>query len=186
MALAMPSVASAAGTVGVTGTTLTYQDAPGQSQGVNIAAYLESKSDLGIQVNTNFEAIAGTGCIVTSKPLSKAFLCRGTRIVLLMGNGKDTVKLSAPGLPAGFANVTQAARINGGTGGDDLTGGEGPDSILGGLGVNLARGMVGNDRLSMRNGVRDTLIDCGDGTDTAVVDKVDPRPIACETVLRPQ
>jgi hypothetical protein len=52
--------------------------------------------------------------------------------------------------------------------------------------VNTLRGMTGNDRLSARNRVRDALIDCGDGIDTAVIDKTDPRPIACETVLKPR
>jgi hypothetical protein len=36
----------------------------------------------------------------------------------------------------------------------------------------------------MRNARRDALVDCGDGVDTAVIDRLDPRAIACETVLR--
>ncbi len=36
----------------------------------------------------------------------------------------------------------------------------------------------------MRNGERDTLIDCGPGADIAVVDRIDPEPIACERVRR--
>jgi Ca2+-binding RTX toxin-like protein len=132
---------------------------------------------------------------VTSSPLRKTLRCPSagiTRIAVLMGNRNDTVDLTggekgkppAPG--ASYQNVATAARITGGPGNDQLTAGEGADTVSGGGGVNIARGVGGNDRLLMRNGVRDTLIDCGAGIDTAVVDKIDPRPIACETVLRPR
>ena len=76
--------------------------------------------------------------------------------------------------------------MTGGLGNDRITTADGADVIFGGPGVNTVRGGEGNDRLEMRNGARDVLIDCGVGTDTAVVDAKDPRPIACETVLRPR
>jgi Ca2+-binding RTX toxin-like protein len=193
VALAVPGPAAAAdGTVGVTGTTLTFQ------------AGLATANDLGIRQKLNppqpgfvyFVREAGvgvallpaTGCVRSSPEPGPVTLasCPSTsitRIVLLMGDRGDTM-LFGPVSPVS-PPVRVPTRVNGGAGNDTLGGGEGPDTILGGPGVNIARGMGGNDRLEMRNGTRDTLIDCGDGIDTAVIDSNDPRPIACETVLKP-
>ena len=66
--------------------------------------------------------------------------------------------------------VGASARVLGGVGNDRITTADGADVIFGGPGLNTVRGGEGNDRLEMRNGARDVLIDCGPGTDTAVVD----------------
>ena len=88
--------------------------------------------------------------------------------------------------------------IDGGAGDDDLNGGNGNDTITGGPGKDTIMGDAvagqcsvvgyfgsckapwGNDTINARDGEADT-IDCGPGTDTAVVDPIDV-VANCETV----
>ncbi len=184
MAMAVPPAAGAA-TLGVTGTTLTFQAAPGSNNNYVPINRSDSPGQPYRVYSGGESLLVGTGC--TPAPPSDAAFCPippVTRIVMLMGGGADTVILAAPGL-ALDKHVQVPTRINGGSGNDQLTAGEGADVIIAGSGINTVRGAGGNDRLLMRNGQRDALIDCGDGVDTAIIDRVDPRPIACETVLRP-
>jgi len=99
------------------------------------------------------------------------------RIAVNLGNKDDTVNLSQ--IPA-----TVTSTLNGGRGDDRITGGPGADRIIGGRGQDLARGGAGNDTLNMRDGSRDVRIDCGAGTDRAILDRIDPRPRNCERVSR--
>jgi Ca2+-binding RTX toxin-like protein len=185
MAGAMPAAAGAA-TVGVTGTTLTFQDGPaGNYVPINFIDDSPPATNLRFASSTG-PLLVGTGC-TAGTPAGQAAFCATTgfaRIVVLMGAGNDTVVMEGTGLPL-LHTVRLPTRINGGPGNDDLRAGNGDDVVTGGLGTNTVRGFGGNDRLLMRNGTRDTLIDCGEGTDTAVIDSNDPRPIACETVLKP-
>jgi hypothetical protein len=192
MALAAPSAAAAAdSTVGLTGTTLTFQSAPGGNNDVSVARFVP-KGELWIaDRGLGAKVLPGTGCsdLAPAAPAGVGAKCPAvgiSRLVVLVGDGTDFVSLQ-DNRPPNNLNVAIPSRIFGAAGNDDLEGGDGPDTITGGLGVNKAKGMAGNDRLQMRNGVRDTLIDCGTGIlDVALVDKIDPRPIACETVLRPR
>jgi uncharacterized repeat protein (TIGR01451 family) len=43
-------------------------------------------------------------------------------------------------------------------------------------------GGAGDDALRARDGGRDTLLQCGTGTDSASIDEVDPAPVECESV----
>ena len=201
MGVAVPAVASAApGTVGVTGTTLVFQGGPATTNAVTIA-----KVPIGNPPRSFFflrdtgpgaTVEAGTGCMAQPDNLALAanhiLVCGDPAVVpggirsvrAFLGTGNDSFLLTA-GERVETQNVGASARVSGGLGNDRITTADGADVIFGGPGLNTVRGGAGNDRLEMRNGARDVLIDCGLGTDTAVVDAKDPRPIACETVLRP-
>jgi Ca2+-binding RTX toxin-like protein len=75
--------------------------------------------------------------------------------------------------------------LKGFAGPDVLDGGRGNDTLDGGKGRDTLQGGRGNDTLNARDGQRDAYIICGPGThDKAIIDKVDPKPVGCETVLR--
>jgi Ca2+-binding RTX toxin-like protein len=207
-ALALPSVGVAApGSAGVSGATLLFQAGPGTTNSVRIERG-QALTKIGEPPGFYFLITDGapgatvepaTGCRNASdiqglSPGSALCFVGGMapspvvrRVRVLLGDGSDSVSLvpPQPPLPPGGPFITPAT-ISAGLGDDRVTAGDGADQISGGPGVNTVRAGGGNDQLLMRNGVRDTLIDCGDGIDTAVVDKIDPRPIACETVLRPR
>ncbi|MFL5870170.1 MAG: hypothetical protein ACJ75R_03760 [Solirubrobacterales bacterium] len=79
-----------------------------------------------------------------------------------------------------------------GGGGDDvLIGGRGRDTLRGGPGrdgFNLRAGeelpAPGGDRISARDGTPDE-INCGGGTDTAIVDAIEDGVYNCERVIEP-
>jgi Ca2+-binding RTX toxin-like protein len=99
------------------------------------------------------------------------------RAIVNLGDKDDT--LVTTGLPA-----TVTSTLNGGRGDERITAGAGPDNITGGRGQDYVRSGAGNDTLNMRDGSRDVRIDCGDGNDTARVDRQDPRARNCERVRR--
>jgi Tol biopolymer transport system component len=72
--------------------------------------------------------------------------------------------------------------ISGGRGNDYLNGGSGNDTIFGGPGHDTILGRDGRDVIFARDGERD-WIDCGNGYDIAVVDRID-HVRNCERVLR--
>jgi hypothetical protein len=117
--------------------------------------------------------------------------------LMLGGPGVDTasfedrgpgfsVLVTLNGLPddgqAGGDNVaTDVENIIGGKGSDRLVGNAGSNSIDGsdgndiidpGGGIDIVDGGPGNDRITARDGTPD-VVNCGDGTDTAVVDAFD-------------
>ena len=194
MTLAAPGAAAAAdGTIGVTAGTLRFQAGPATANNVSIWHDSSSSGPFFI-FDDPATVLAATGCQPATPGglnVPEAACPSGpiVRISVLAGAANDKVSLTPTTGTTGpnpvFADTTLPVQISGGPGNDNLTAGGGPDVVLGGTGVNIARGMGGNDRLLMRNGTRDTLIDCGAGTDTAVIDKIDPKPIACESVLRP-
>lgn len=67
-----------------------------------------------------------------------------------------------------------ANMLDAGAGDDRIDGGAGSDSLFGG---------AGDDTISARDGQTDS-IDCGDGTDTAIVDRADV-VVGCEKTERP-
>jgi Ca2+-binding RTX toxin-like protein len=184
LALAVSTVAAAAGAAGISGRSLTFQGAPGTD-----TLLILRGADGAFAVNQALTTpLAGTGCENSG---AQGVRCSGQLVTppvtinlvrVLLGAGSDSVILQRPKGPIAFP----AARINGGPGDDDITSSDGSDIIVAGFGVNSVRGNDGTDRLLMRNGRRDRLIDCGNGVDSAVVDRNDPLPISCETVERPR
>jgi Ca2+-binding RTX toxin-like protein len=186
LGVAAQSAGAAAGTAGVTGSTLTFQAGPQTVNDLRLVNAPRQTSNIGLAETSPTPIQAATGCVQSSwdgvpgTPFS--VLCAIApirRIVVLLGDESDVQTVLSPD------TMRLPLRVNAGTGNDTLGGGAGPDVLIGGPGTNIARGQDGNDRLLMRNGVRDGLIDCGTGIDTAVIDRTDPRPVACETVQRP-
>ena len=71
--------------------------------------------------------------------------------------------------------------LMGGLGNDILKGNDGRDSLRGREGADAYKGGRGRDTLQTLDGIRDTLISCGDGGDDVLrKDKLDPRGRHCE------
>jgi Ca2+-binding RTX toxin-like protein len=95
------------------------------------------------------------------------------------------------GAPATIVGNSSANLIWGSFGNDDITGGDGPDYLSGGytsynyydgISTNVENNGPGDDTFHARDGWPD-YVDCGDGTDTAIVDQFDTVR-QCENVDR--
>ena len=73
--------------------------------------------------------------------------------------------------------------LDGGKGDDVIEGLLGPDKITGGPGRDRLSGGGGDDTINARDGERD-MVNCGQGTDTATVDRIDSVSPNCETIKR--
>lgn len=188
--LAVPAVASAApGTAGVSGSFLTFQSGLRTPNSVSVVFrdFTEpSLNDTFTVTDGRAPVQAGTGC----QAGGLRAVCSGrlvtptvsiTLVRVKLGDGNDVLSLSKFDANGTFP----PAQVNGGLGDDTITSSEGRDFIVAGGGVNTVRSGGGTDRLLMRNGRRDRLIDCGDGEDSAVVDRIDPLPVSCENVEKP-
>ncbi len=85
-------------------------------------------------------------------------------------NGADTLK----------GEDTANDRLAGGGGDDILKGRDGNDRLFGDHGQDQLFGGPGDDFLNAADEQADTTIDGGGGTDTCIVDAVDPAPVDCE------
>jgi Ca2+-binding RTX toxin-like protein len=76
--------------------------------------------------------------------------------------------------------------LEGSEGSDVLIGDEGPNQLLGHKGEDTYRALGGEDTIFANSGSRDRSIDCGEGSDAAVIDFAatigDPAPVGCESV----
>jgi Ca2+-binding RTX toxin-like protein len=76
--------------------------------------------------------------------------------------------------------------LEGSNGADVLYGDGGPNQILGHAGTDSYFALGGEDSILANSGDDDAVIDCGEGTDSALVDRHptynDPAPIECESV----
>jgi hypothetical protein len=187
LAVAPASAAAAPGSVAVGGRTLTFQAGAATTNDITIGRIFPKPFYWGVQdTGTGATVVTGTGCHVRTRsayPFECDSLAAGeiNRVRIFAGSLDDKVDVDAFGGSSTEAHVVIS--IFGGLGNDTVTGGPEPDVISVGPGVNVAKGADGNDRLLTRNGTRDTLVDCGPGIDTAVIDRLD-RPIGCEHVLR--
>jgi Ca2+-binding RTX toxin-like protein len=94
------------------------------------------------------------------------------RNVLIGGDGRDVLV----GLSGGDT-------LDGGPGADRLDGGDGADALAGGPGLDLLLGGAGDDRSDARDRHRDG-VECGDGRDTVIADRVDRVTADCERERR--
>jgi Ca2+-binding RTX toxin-like protein len=76
--------------------------------------------------------------------------------------------------------------LEGSEGNDVLIGNGQSNQLLGHTGADVYRAMGGDDTIFANSGSRDLAIDCGEGTDAAVIDFAatigDPAPVGCESV----
>ncbi len=103
--------------------------------------------------------------------------------------GITLIKIAAGDQADRVVNSTPIkSSVNGGAGDDTLVGGSAKDTLAGDQGADLLQGLGGDDLLAARDGVSDTLIDCGAGTDRANLDShpLDPDSVVkgCETKAR--
>ena len=92
------------------------------------------------------------------------------------GNGGDDRLTGSSGGPSEDV-------LDGGKGDDVIEGLLGPDKITGGSGRDRLSGGGGNDTINARDGERD-VVNCGQGDDTATVDRFDAVSPNCEIVKR--
>jgi Ca2+-binding RTX toxin-like protein len=133
---AMPTPALA-GTVGVSGTSVTYRAAPGETNDVTVTATKTAVTvkDAGAPVS---------GCTAVDPNTTR---CDGTfrRASLTLGSGADRARITGI-----------AASVNGGSGPDRLTGGVRDDLLDGAAGNDVLDGGAGDDLL-LGDGGNDTL-----------------------------
>jgi Ca2+-binding RTX toxin-like protein len=76
--------------------------------------------------------------------------------------------------------------LEGSNGADVLYGDGGPNQILGHAGADAYFALAGEDSILANSGDDDAVIDCGEGTDSALIDRnppySDPAPIGCESI----
>jgi Ca2+-binding RTX toxin-like protein len=85
-----------------------------------------------------------------------------------------------------FDHLEGISDLEGSEGNDVLIGNEASNQLLGHTGADTYRALGGDDTVFANSGSRDLAIDCGEGTDAAVIDFAatigDPAPIGCESV----
>jgi Ca2+-binding RTX toxin-like protein len=93
----------------------------------------------------------------------------------------------SPSCPSeSFDHLEGISDLEGSEGNDVLIGNESSNQLLGHTGADIYRAMGGEDTVFANSGSRDLAIDCGEGTDAAVIDFAatigDPAPVGCESV----
>jgi hypothetical protein len=154
--LALTAVPAGAATVELSGRTLRFTAAPGETNVVSVAA--DTPSGYFVVTDPGAPLTAGSGC---SGPPGGPVICaadltRG-RVVLDLRDGDD--RASAP-LPATIDVIA-----SGGPGDDEITGGDGDDVLRGGPGDDILEGDYGRD-----------VADYSDHQAPVVVDVTSPAP----------
>ena len=106
-------------------------------------------------------------------------------------NGADRLKgtdakneIRGLGGPDYIAGKQSADELYGNRGQDEVRAGNGRDRVFGGRGRDALYGGGGNDTMNAQDGYKDN-VNCGLGTDTAYVDKLDRVNEDCENVFGP-
>jgi hypothetical protein len=156
--------------------------------------------------NDRFSSLVGIGGTIDGGGGDDFFLAGrgfdGTSFVYRGGTGNDTIDYGSSGQPVTVTKDNSARpdgrsidrddvtrdveTIEGTIGADTLIGSNVFDRLIGGGGADSLEGKGGDDIIDATDlqGTKDTVIDCGNGNDNAVVDAADA-PRACETVSRP-
>jgi hypothetical protein len=103
-------------------------------------------------------------------------------VEILLGNAKANVFTGHPTIPSDnrFEGQPGDDTLSGMGGDDTLLGGPGADVLSGGSSTDTLHGGTGDDHLDARDGVAE-VVDCGEGSDGAVVDATDTTR-SCEAV----
>lgn len=100
----------------------------------------------------------------------------------LVGGAADDLLVGEPASSSCSVGSACEDRLKGGDGDDRLKGRAGDDSLDGELGVDKLLGGDGDDTLFTRDGVKDAVVSCGGGLDTANVDLRDVPSSDCENI----
>ena len=110
----------------------------------------------------------------------------GVSVTLDDGNSNDGTEGVDGDGPLSLDNVGAGIdRLVGSDFDDFVFGSDASETLVGGLGTDALYGQGGDDRLEARDATVDGTLDCGAGTDTAIVDADDPQVAHCESVDRP-
>jgi hypothetical protein len=137
-----------------------------------------------ILATTLLGVMALSGAALAATKTCSANPCVGT-------NGADRLKgtdakneiRGLPG-PDYIAGKQRADELYGGRGQDEVRAGNGKDRVFGGRGEDQLYGGGGNDTMNAQDGYTDN-VNCGLGTDTAYVDRLDRVNEDCENVFGP-
>ena len=177
-AMAVPSVASAAGAAAVNWGQLSYVDLTSSANRLTVTPSGSRQYNVVDTTGVN----AGDGC--TQVSFTEA-TCSGVySFYVNVGNGDDEVALNVGAAGSGFSTIlggNGADRLFSGPGPDSIYGGDGADTIDPGPGGDRADGGAGPDVITTRDGTKDTL-DCGTESDSGEADSVDSVDTDCESV----
>ena len=153
--------------------------------------------------NTFAPTVVGTGCVnVTS--VTECNEAGSLLVTANLGAGNDSVSENSLGAFTAILKVDGEAgndtmtggrlgdaltggdgndMLSGNNGSDTLTGGAGNDTITGGANADTIKGGTGGDTINSRDGIKDTVVDCGGApkfgpTDRLTADLAD-KPVNC-------
>ena len=103
-------------------------------------------------------------------------------INIVVGNSRANVLIGTAGRDL-LHGLGGNDRLFGRAGNDRLVGGAGNDRLVGGPGRDVIEGGIGADTIDVRDGSRDS-VNCGNGRDTVIADRLDAIARNCETIRR--
>jgi Ca2+-binding RTX toxin-like protein len=132
-------------------------------------------------LDANPIAIGGGACEL----INAVGMCRQEFVGSLIIDVRDRDDTAQVAETVGIGALMIGGRGNdnlmGGNGNDILKGNDGRDSLRGRGGTDAYKGGRGRDNLQTLDGIRDTVISCGDGGgDVLRKDAIDPRGLHCE------
>jgi Ca2+-binding RTX toxin-like protein len=120
------------------------------------------------------DVLSGLGGFGAGAPTSVALnlFGMGGAADQLTGSSGDDLIYGKGTLQGGGGNdgLKGGGTLDGGSGNDSLTGTGGNETMIGGPGADVISAKGGNDTIYARDGVKDTKIDGGPGTDSAQID----------------
>jgi Ca2+-binding RTX toxin-like protein len=150
----------------------------------------ENADEPGYTVSDQSGVVAGAGCESVTVDTARCVVEGDSLGARLLG-GSNSLRIATLFAKSRIAGGSGVDRIIGGMsddqmsgfgGRDHLVGRGGDDSLTGGPGADALSGGLGDDRLFAVKDGRDRRIDCGPGSDVALIDHADPYPIHCERV----
>lgn len=181
LALALPTVASAAETAYISYGTLYYSNSAAEVDHLTVADGGEAHPGKYLVTEQNTPAsLAGTGC--TNVTLGQAACTAPVSTINAdLNAGADRVTIDLVIAATIYGQAGNDAIVGGGRG-DWIWAGLDNDTIHGRGGGDYLSGGDGDDLIEARDGADDDAVSCGNGTDTAYVDLGDSTS-GCETVI---
>ena len=145
--LAAP-VAAMAGTASISGTTLSFTAAPGESNDLVITFNAGTNTFNVNEVSLNVTAGAGCSAVVGDPTRVTCALAGATAVNVDLGDENDDFGAGGLTTPITVTGGAGSDKIDTGSGADTITGGDGDDDLGGGAGNDTVTGGAGQDDLS--------------------------------------